>query len=50
MFNNYASSYKYYYSTLLAIISFLATVIILFYVLTGRGERIDIGYKPIHVG
>jgi len=50
MQTNYASSYspvsyvKYYYITLLAILSFLATVIILSYVLTGRGERIDIGW------
>jgi len=50
MQTNYASSYspvsyaKYYYITLLAILSFLATVIIFSYVLTGRGERIDIGW------
>ena len=50
MQTNYASSYnpasyaKYYYATLLAILSFIATIIILSYVLTGRGERIDIGW------
>ena len=50
MQTNYASSYnpvsyaKYYYATLLAILSFIATIIIFSYVLTGRGERIDIGW------
>ena len=50
MQSSYTNSYspisysKYYYATLLSILSFLATVIIFSYVLTGRGERIDIGW------
>jgi len=35
---------KYYYGFLGSLISFIITVIILYYVLTGRGERIDIGW------
>ena len=34
---------KYYYGFLGSLVSFIITVIILYYVLTGRGERIDIG-------
>merc|ERR1712083_359774 len=35
---------KYYYSTLASILSFVITLIVLYYVLTGRGERIDFGW------
>lgn len=35
---------KYYYSALASVISFLLTLIVLYYVLTGRGERIDLGW------
>lgn len=35
---------KYYYGFLSGLISFIITIIILYYVLTGRGERIDIGW------
>eukprot|EP00092_Neocalanus_flemingeri_P014730 GFUD01015896.1.p1 GENE.GFUD01015896.1~~GFUD01015896.1.p1 ORF type:complete len:222 (+),score=58.00 GFUD01015896.1:50-715(+) len=50
MMSNYASSYspisytKYYYAALLGLLSFILTVIILSYLLTGRGERIDLGW------
>jgi len=46
----YASSYnpvsyiKYYFVTLISVLAFIATVIILSYLLTGRGERLDIGW------
>jgi len=35
---------KYYYSALTSLISFILTIIVLYYVLTGRGERIDFGW------
>jgi len=35
---------KYYYSYLASVISFLLTLLVLYYVLTGRGERIDFGW------
>merc|ERR1719385_270291 len=35
---------KYYYSSLASILSFIVTLIVLYYVLTGRGERIDFGW------
>ena len=35
---------KYYYSSLASILSFVITLIVLYYVLTGRGERIDFGW------
>jgi V-type H+-transporting ATPase proteolipid subunit len=35
---------KYYYSALTGFISFILTVIVLYYLLTGRGERIDFGW------
>jgi V-type H+-transporting ATPase proteolipid subunit len=35
---------KYYYSSLASIPSFIITLIVLYYVLTGRGERIDFGW------
>jgi len=35
---------KYYYSTFASIASFVLTLLILYYVLTGRGERIDLGW------
>merc|ERR1719156_534268 len=38
---NYA---KYYYSYLASVLGFILTVIALYYVLTGRGERIDFGW------
>jgi len=39
------SSYgKYYYGAYSSLVSFIILVIVLYYVLTGRGERIDIGW------
>jgi len=39
------SSYgKYYYGAYSSLVAFIITVIVLYYVLTGRGERIDIGW------
>merc|ERR1712130_547865 len=35
---------KYYYSSLASILSFIVTLIVLYYVLTGRGERISVGW------
>merc|ERR1711872_482891 len=35
---------KYYYGYLTSLLGFILTVIVLYYVLTGRGERIDIGW------
>merc|ERR1712173_92797 len=35
---------KYYYSYLASVLSFLLTLLVLYYVLTGRGERIDFGW------
>merc|ERR1712226_845956 len=35
---------KYYYSFLASFVSFILTIIALYYVLTGRGERIDFGW------
>merc|ERR1711992_7659 len=35
---------KYYYAAYSSIITFIILVIILYYVLTGRGERLDIGW------
>lgn len=35
---------KYYYGGLSSVLSFIITLIILYYVLTGRGERIDFGW------
>merc|ERR1711874_102744 len=44
--NPYTSSGcgKYYYGAYASLVSFIITIIILYYVLTGRGERIDIGW------
>eukprot|EP00088_Acartia_fossae_P029864 TRINITY_DN30798_c0_g1_i1.p1 TRINITY_DN30798_c0_g1~~TRINITY_DN30798_c0_g1_i1.p1 ORF type:complete len:223 (-),score=52.75 TRINITY_DN30798_c0_g1_i1:163-831(-) len=42
--NNSPSYGKYYYGGLYSLLSFILTVIVLYYVLTGRGERIDIGW------
>jgi len=39
------SSYSsYYYGAYASIVSFIVTVVVLYYLLTGRGERIDIGW------
>jgi len=35
---------KYYYGSLTSLLSFVLTVIVLYYLLTGRGERIDFGW------
>merc|ERR1711872_1195430 len=35
---------KYYYGYLTSLLGFLLTLLVLYYVLTGRGERIDIGW------
>jgi len=35
---------KYYYAAYSSLISFIILVIVLYYVLTGRGERLDIGW------
>merc|ERR1712002_93990 len=35
---------KYYAGAYSAIVSFIITVIILYYLLTGRGERLDVGW------
>lgn len=35
---------KYYYSAVTSLITFILTLIVLYYLLTGRGERIDFGW------
>ena len=35
---------KYVYGYLTSLVGFILTVIVLYYVLTGRGERIDFGW------
>jgi len=43
--SNYSYSYaNYIYGALVSLLVFILTLIALFYVLTGRGERIDIGW------
>lgn len=43
--SGYSGGYaKYVYGYLVSLISFIITIIVLYYVLTGRGERLDIGW------